>query len=414
MLSAEHYALEHRAVQALLDIRQREVSYMTERFNSIGTQSSLIGGFVVAQLTAMQPGGDNNTLEGIKQVFWASSAISLACSVHCILNSTFAAVWGPGLALRGPTGSVSRAYWSMVNERRHIMIAYVASLFFFVIQTVMGFYITDAKIGFSTSSVFATTTMTLGTIYSGWTLYRMSRRFFFTDIQGSMGQELDGNPYEEDPDQMADRILGTSAAYGGRSDSIASEFAYLEMGNDVGTDALAETLLSGEGSSGSSAAANSGAETKSKENTKKSPLLPNRSRGSSSSTSLAGKGPKRQRFVYMGYLEKRGKLLGRWQKRYVRLQGSSLFFFEDEQEFITFIATPKNVRKKPKSLSLRGFQVLVKTSTRKSNDAEQEFCFVLNAMDDGTSRRDRYFRCSSEEKLRGWVESLVAASLVAQ
>ena len=34
MLSAEHYALEHRAVQALLDIRQREVAYMTERFNS--------------------------------------------------------------------------------------------------------------------------------------------------------------------------------------------------------------------------------------------------------------------------------------------------------------------------------------------------------------------------------------------
>ena len=92
MLSAEHYALEHRQVQALLDLRQREVSYMTDRFSSIGTQSSLIGGFVVTALTAVQPGSDDNTLLGVKQVFWGSSALSLACCVHCILNSTFAAV----------------------------------------------------------------------------------------------------------------------------------------------------------------------------------------------------------------------------------------------------------------------------------------------------------------------------------
>ena len=59
MLSAEHFALEHHAVQQLLAIRQQEVAYMTERFNAIGTQSSLIAGLVVTTLTALDANPDS-------------------------------------------------------------------------------------------------------------------------------------------------------------------------------------------------------------------------------------------------------------------------------------------------------------------------------------------------------------------
>ena len=116
MLSAEHYALEHAAVQQLLNIREREVSHMTNRFNALGTQSSLLAGFIVTTLTAVDTAG-TKTVEGVRQAFWASSALALACAMHCIITSTFAAVWGPGLALRGPEGSVSKAYWGMTRER---------------------------------------------------------------------------------------------------------------------------------------------------------------------------------------------------------------------------------------------------------------------------------------------------------
>ena len=103
MLSAEHYALEHRP-QALLDIRQREVAYMTERFNSVGTQSALIAGLAITTLTALDPGvpaGSSEpdvTLEGVRQVFWVQRCLR-CMPLHCILNSTFVAVWGPELAL---------------------------------------------------------------------------------------------------------------------------------------------------------------------------------------------------------------------------------------------------------------------------------------------------------------------------
>jgi hypothetical protein len=411
MLSAEHYALEHRQVQALLDLRQREVSYMTERFSSIATQSSLIGGFVVTALTAVQPGGDENTLLAVKQVFWASSALSLACCVHCILNSTFAAVWGPGLALRGPTGSVSKAYWAMVSERKHIMIAYVLSLLFFVVQTVMGFFILDAKIGISLSSLFATVVMTLGVTFSGTMLYRMSRRMGFSDRENSMGRELEGSVMV-DPDQLVERVLNPN-----RSDSFASEFAYLEMGNGNESDQTMETHLLDKSSYSSYQAKGETKLNKSinQDNSKKIVSLPDNviKKATTLNKSKASEKQGRQRFVHMGYLEKRGKRLGRWQKRYVRLQGTMLYFFDDLNAYQTYIATPRSQRKKPKSLSLRGYQILVKNISSKKNERE-EYCFVLDAMNDGTNKRDRSFRCSSEQDLRGWVESLVAASLVAQ
>ena len=53
MLSAEHYALEHRALHQLLQIREREVMHMTDRLNAIGVQSALITGCVVTTFTAI-------------------------------------------------------------------------------------------------------------------------------------------------------------------------------------------------------------------------------------------------------------------------------------------------------------------------------------------------------------------------
>lgn len=71
-----------------------------------------------------------------RTTFWVSSALSLACSFHCLLISTFAAVWGPGMALRGPAGSVARAYFGLKRDQRHVMAAFVLSLLFFLVQII--------------------------------------------------------------------------------------------------------------------------------------------------------------------------------------------------------------------------------------------------------------------------------------
>ena len=198
MLSAEHWALEHKAVKQLLDIRQREVEFITQRFNSIGTQSSLIAALVCTLLVGLDPGAPSSEAEdeSVRQIFWASSALALILSLHCILNSTFACVWGPGLALRGPTGSVSKAYAYMVRERAHINIAFVASLFFLLIQSIMAFFILDWKKGFSTSSTTALIILVGGASVSAFLLRRMNQRFYY--LQSNFAET------DDDPDVILD------------------------------------------------------------------------------------------------------------------------------------------------------------------------------------------------------------------
>ena len=202
MLSAEHYALEHRAVQQLLDIRQKEVAFLTDRFNAIGTQSSLVAGFVVTTLTAVDAGA-RDTHPFAKYTFWASSSISLALSFHCLLNSTFAAVWGPGLALRGPSGSVSRAFYLLRSDQKHVMFAFVGSVFFFIIQCAATFFVLDHIPGWTASGVLNAGILFIGGIISSWYLFRMYKRMVY---RGGSTEKIEDAILDERYEDAHERI----------------------------------------------------------------------------------------------------------------------------------------------------------------------------------------------------------------
>ena len=107
MLSAEHVALENAAVRQLLAIREKEIQFFTDRFSAISTQSALIAGFVISSLTGVGLSKGNETLES---AFLITGAISMICCFYSILCSTMTGIWGPSLSLRGPNGSVNKAY----------------------------------------------------------------------------------------------------------------------------------------------------------------------------------------------------------------------------------------------------------------------------------------------------------------
>jgi hypothetical protein len=107
MLSAENVALENRAIRLMLQIREKELNYITNKYNAMGTQAALVGGFTVTTLTSITI--SENIPFTVRWLFFAFSSISLSCSISCILNATFVTVWGPGLALRGPRGSMAKA-----------------------------------------------------------------------------------------------------------------------------------------------------------------------------------------------------------------------------------------------------------------------------------------------------------------
>ena len=88
MINAEHLALEDEAFKQLQSLRQQEVRFFSTRFNTLGTQSALVGGFVISSFTCIDPNGPG-TYKQIAYFYWVTGAMSLACSLHTILNSTF-------------------------------------------------------------------------------------------------------------------------------------------------------------------------------------------------------------------------------------------------------------------------------------------------------------------------------------
>eukprot|EP00949_MAST-11_sp_MAST-11-sp1_P004016 g4016.t1 len=395
MLSAEYFALEHEATRQMLQIRQQEVSYMTERFNAIGTQSSLIAGLVITTLTAV----DTSPVEmgherfWVREAFFLSSALSFSCSLHCILCSTFASIYGPGLALQGQEGSVSKAYFAMVRERKHILYSFTLSLFFLVFQIISAFFILDEQKGYSTSSVSSSSIVLLSAGISAAILRRMKNRFF-----GKKSR----------PDDLFGKIDDE------RCENSANAASTFTVDNSrraiIRDDAMEKPLLEGaEGRQEADGVELSNAPTPTAEpynNLEDSP------------------------FSHGGYLTKRGSRLGLQVRRWFMLRGPIMYYWDSKEAFENFMRLPPRERaaRAPRSFSLAGYEVLVKKISQRSSisdillgeniGGQQEgrspprYSLVLSALDD--TKKTRVYNADSRSELREWVKALVAASLIAQ
>jgi len=138
----------------LVATREREMNYMLGRYQAIGTQSALVSGFAIGTLTNIDiEEGDVSSIE--MYIFYISSMLTVLASMQTILTTVFVCNWAPGLALRGPTGSMSRAYDATRGQRRHINVMYIASLFGFVFQTDVAVSILDDSPGVTVHGIIA-------------------------------------------------------------------------------------------------------------------------------------------------------------------------------------------------------------------------------------------------------------------
>lgn len=60
-----------------------------------------------------------------KAWYWYASAFAIAVSLHCFLVSSVVSVYGPGLALRGPLGSMLRCINGYIAEQRGILFTFI-------------------------------------------------------------------------------------------------------------------------------------------------------------------------------------------------------------------------------------------------------------------------------------------------
>ena len=140
MYKANQEALFQATNQQVISIRQSEISYYVNVNNAIGTQAALIGGFTYGIYTQNQADSTHQYTTTMLTVNYIASAITIAASVHVIINTMLLQVLGPGLALNGPVGSMARAAEGMKVEQDQVIKAFTLMMVSFAVATVFSFW----------------------------------------------------------------------------------------------------------------------------------------------------------------------------------------------------------------------------------------------------------------------------------
>ena len=90
---------------SLLAIRERELNLYSDNFRNIGTQAALLAGFAFSGVT-ITTDLVNDDRERALYIFITVAAMSL--NICALFSSVTCCMFGPGLALRGPDGSMDQ------------------------------------------------------------------------------------------------------------------------------------------------------------------------------------------------------------------------------------------------------------------------------------------------------------------
>ena len=141
MLWADKRALETNLKLSLLQIRERELNFHTNNCLAISTQSALLAGFAYA---ALMPGISLGDAGGVAAHVYVVKLMYLACAVSAlglqlitVVSTTLLSMLGPGLALRGPDGSMHRAVDGLMLEYRLTFLFFVMGLIAFHLSALL-------------------------------------------------------------------------------------------------------------------------------------------------------------------------------------------------------------------------------------------------------------------------------------
>lgn len=128
MLKAKQHLLYHNTNNLLLHIRQFEVDYFQNMYNTFGVLGAVVSGFAVNSIA--QVVADTAPVHYVwKALFWLWTTCAIGFSTHVMVTTALITVYGPGLALRGPIGSMKKAVDGMYYEQRLILFSTVAAIF---------------------------------------------------------------------------------------------------------------------------------------------------------------------------------------------------------------------------------------------------------------------------------------------
>lgn len=177
----------------------------------------------MSNLVSLTPPEAGEPGEGISWIFYITSMSGFLSCVYVICGCLYMGNWAPGLALRGPTGSMSRAFDATRGERTQVNVCFVIGLLAFGIQTVLAVWILDGVPGSTYDSIVATVLMGGAALLSLAYLMRMHERFF--GVKVSKNFQLWGRPNPEYSEPLAnatspERPTNTSPTINARASNI--------------------------------------------------------------------------------------------------------------------------------------------------------------------------------------------------
>ena len=125
MLSAQKKLLEASVAEQGAQLQSSELTYFENNFGSMNTMASVIGGFAFSGIlipTAYDTDGflDGNNTWAV-DFFYGFASLSVGCCMAAAITCTIVNVRGPGLALRGPDGSLKRAVDGMRRYQKQVL-----------------------------------------------------------------------------------------------------------------------------------------------------------------------------------------------------------------------------------------------------------------------------------------------------
>jgi len=135
MLYADKRALETNLQVSLLKIREKELQFYTQNCIAIGTQAALLSGFAYNGIIQVDIPSESS--DWLKTCYLCVTTFAMGFELIAVLNSTLCSMLGPGLALRGPDGSMHRAVDGLMLEYRLTFLFFTMGLIAFHVSALL-------------------------------------------------------------------------------------------------------------------------------------------------------------------------------------------------------------------------------------------------------------------------------------
>ena len=135
VLAADKNALRTQLKVNMLRIRERELLFFTNNCLSISTSAALLAGFAWYGLTEVPFDLQANVV--VQTLYLVVTTLIMGLELLTVVNATLCAILGPGLALRGPDGSMHNAVNGMMTHYKFTFACFTCGLLCFHISALL-------------------------------------------------------------------------------------------------------------------------------------------------------------------------------------------------------------------------------------------------------------------------------------